>query len=323
MERDKVLKEYQEAVAGVISDFRSNMMEYLMEHAGYLENMVKEGMKLLGEQMKKQEKEYVCFLYFSSLKIDLIDRKYRLLLHGMDARWYLDEEPVEVYVDATELYAPFDKLRNALEEANRGYGGAISIYDIQNLLFEELHYIDTVVCQILRYALRDWEEKGIFDNVPRSPYWLLKWGEYRDRAEFVIQTDRVEKPASAWKKELTKAVHNSEQMVFSYWYKGKCEKKSPKDIDMRFITFEECSVRDIAFKNCNMEGSRFPKSKVINCSFEGCNLSGEDFRSCSFENTSFAGATLTAAIFPAESVPFLEISAEQLQAIIIDRGEKA
>lgn len=322
MEREMALQSYREAVSGKIEIFRGEVEKHLMGHAEYLENMVRSGMELLGEQMEKQKKEYVCFLYFSVLKTDLLRRKYRVLLHGLDMRWYLDDEPAEVYVDADELFAPFDSLWNALEEANRGYGGTVNNYDIQNLLFNELHLIDSMICQILRYRLRDWEEKGIFDKVVRSPYWLLKWGEYRDRAEFIIQTDRVEKPASAWKEELTKTAHSPENMIFSYWYKGNCQGKNPKDLDMRFITFEECIVKDIKFEHCNMEGSRFPKSKISGCRFDGCNLCGADFRKCSFENTSFAGAELKAAIFPAESIPFLDISAEQFQVIYVDRGEQ-
>lgn len=323
MERETALQSYREAVSGKIADFRSNMEKHLMEHAEYLENMVRTAVERLGEQMKKQEKEYVCFFYISVLKADLINRKYRIYLHGLDMRWYLDDEPAEAYVDAEEVFEPFDCLWNVLEEAKGGYGGAVSSYDVQNLLFEELPLMDGMICQILRYRLRDWEEKGIFDQVVRSPYWLLKWGEYRDRAEFLVQTDRVEKSDSAWKEELKKAAHDPEKMVFSYWYKGKCQGKNPTNLDMRFITFEECTIQDVKFENCNMEGSRFPKSKVSGCCFAGCNLSGADFRNCRFENTSFAGAELTSAIFPAESIPFLEISAKQLQEIQIYREEQA
>lgn len=323
MERETALQSYHDAVAEKIEAFRSSMGKHLMEHSDYLENMVKSGMDLLGEQMIKQKKEYVCFLYFSVLKTDLIARKYRVFLHGMDMRWYLDDEPAEAYMDAKELFEPFDRLWNVLEEENNGYGGMVSNYDIQNLLFEELPLMDSTICQILRYRLRDWEKNGTFDKVIRSPYWLLKWGEYRDRSEFLLQTDRVEKPDSAWKNELKKAAHDPEKMVFSYWYKGKYQGKNPQNLDMRFITFEECTLQDLKFENCNMEGSRFPKSKIVGCRFNGCNLSGADFRGCSFENTSFAGAELTSAVLPAESIPFLEISAEQLQVIQIYREEQA
>ena len=321
MDRETALQSYREAVSGKIADFRKYMETYLLERAEYLENMVRTGMELLGEQMEKQEKEYVCYLYFSVLKTDLMDRKYRVLLHGMDMRWYLDEEPAEVYVDARELFAPLDDLRNAIEEANRGYGGAVNSYDIQNLLFDELPLLDSMVCHALRFILREWEEKGIFDKVSRSPYWILKWGEYRDKSEFLLLTDRVEKPASAWKEELAKAKRDPEAMVFSYWYKANLEGRNPEKLDMRFMTLEECMVKNTAFTGCNMEGCRFPKSRMSGCSFAGCNLSGADFRACGFEETSFAGAELTGAVFPAESVPFLGIDAAQLQGIRIYRGE--
>lgn len=78
MERETALQSYREAVSGKIADFRSNMEKHLVEHAEYLENIVRSGMELLGEQMKKQEKEYVCFLYSSVLKTDLIAGKYRI-----------------------------------------------------------------------------------------------------------------------------------------------------------------------------------------------------------------------------------------------------
>lgn len=323
MDRETALQDYRGSVSEAVADFRSNLGEYLIEHAAYMEDIVRTGMELLGKQMEKQGKEYVCFLYFSLLKIDLMQKKYRFYLHGLDMRWYLDDEPAEVYVDAPKLFVPFERLLNVLEEAVKGYGEVINSYDIWNMLFGELPLFNSLICQILRYRLRDWEEKGIFDPVIRSPYWLLKWGEYRDQSEFLLQTERLEKPDTAWKEELAKAAHNSENMVFSYWYKGSCSGKNPKDLDMRFITFDECTIKDMAFENCNMEGSRFPKSKITGCSFAGCSLDGADFRGCSFEKTSFAGATLTNAVFPAQSVPFLDIDAEQLQVIYLDRGNEA
>lgn len=323
MDRETALQDYQKSVEGAVLDFRGSLGAYLTDHAAYMEDMVRTGMQLLGEQMKKQGKEYVCYLYFSLLRVDLLERRYRFYLHGLDMRWYLDDEPAEVYVDATELFVPIEKLLDALEKADKGYGGAINRYDIWNMVFDELPLFNSIICHILRYCLREWEEKGIFDNVARSLYWLVKWGEYRDQSEFLLQTDRVEKPDTAWKEELTRATHKPENMVFSYWYKAACGGKNPKDLDMRFITFEECVVKDMAFENCNMEGSRFPKSKIVGCSFSGCCLTGADFRKCSFEKTSFAGAVLTGAVFPAQSVPFLDIDAQQLQTIYLDRGDEA
>lgn len=323
MDRETALQNYKEAIEEKISTFRSRMGDHVLEHAENLEELVEKAMKLLGDQMVKQGKEYVCFMYFSFLKTDLINRNYRLHLHGLDISWYMDNNPAEVYVDVKELFTPFDELWDDLIQANQGYGVSVNDYDIRNLLFDELTIIDNMICQILRYRLRNWEKKGIFDLVTRSPYWILRWGEYRDQSEILIQTDRVEKEPGVWKEELSKAARRPENLVFSYWYKGIYENRTIQDMDMRFVTFEDSTIQNIVFHNCNLEGSRFPGSKLVGCSFEGCNLWGADFRECTFEQTSFAGAELTAAVFPADSVPFLEISAEQLQVIRLDRGEEA
>lgn len=323
MDRETALKSYHEAVTGKISEFNNHLETSVIEHAETLEQLVKDAMNLLGDQMKKQEKEYVCFLYFSLLKTDFINRRYRFQLQGLDMRWYMDDEPLEIYVDAEKLFKPFNRLWEELTEESQGYGGVINSYDIQNILFEELSYLNSIICQILRYRLRDWEKKEIFASVIRSPYWVLKWGEYRDQSEILVQTDRVEKEVAVWKEQLAKAARKPETLVFSYWYKGIYKGKSPEALDMRFITFEEASLKNIMFQDCNMEGSRFIKCTLTDCTFQGCNLWGADFRGCSFEQTSFEGAELTAAIFPAESVPFLKISAEQLQVIRLEReGEE-
>ena len=215
------------------------------------------------------------------------------------------------------------ELWDALTEDSKGYGGAINRYDITHLIFDQIPVYDTAVSYVLRWRLRDWEKKGIFDSVARTPYWLVKWGQYRDQTETLLQTDRTKKEASEWTEALAKARHKPDRMVFSYWYQGTFEGGSPKEMDMRFITFEECEIKNMDFKDCNLEGSRFVKCTFSDCTFPGCNLWGADFRGCRFERTSFEGAELSAAVFPAESVPFLNISAEQLQVIGLDREEEA
>ncbi len=323
MDRAGALQEYRDAVQERRAEFRKDMAAYLAGQGDELEDVVRTAMKLVGEQMAETGKEYVCTLCISLLKTDLISGRYRFMCHGLDMRWYLDDEPVEVYVEDRELLAPLRQLWGVLEQERQGYGGAVNVYDARNLLFEELPYIDATICSILRWRLRDWEEKGIFDSVPRSPYWMLKWGEYRDRTEILVQTDRVEKDATAWKTEVANAAHEPEALIFSYWYRGTCGGKDCKGLDMRFSTFEEALLDGVAFLECNLEGSRFRKSTLSRCCFDGSNLRGADFRGCSFEGTSFAGANLEAAVFPAESVPFLGIGAEQLQVILLDRGDKA
>lgn len=322
MDREQAILKYREETRKQVEDYRVEMLEHLLERAQQLEDMVKHGMDQLGDNIQEMQKEYVSFFYMSMLKTDLVNRKYRFLLHAMNFQWYLDEELVEVYVDAGDLFEPLSKLWDHLIEESRRYMGVINQYDIQHMLFDELKVIDSTISRILRYRLRDWEKKEIFSNVPLSPYWFLKWGEYRDQTEFIIQTDRVVKEKHVWKEELKKAAHKPETMIFSYWYQGDCEESQIEKLEMMFMVFEECRLVDLKFWHCNLEGSRFTSSSLCRCSFEECNLCGADFTGCSFEQVSFLGSQLTGALFPADSIPFLTLDPEQLQTVLIKREEK-
>lgn len=322
MDREQALVRFQEETADKLQAFRDRMEQHLMEGAGDLEERIKEAMNRLGEKEREQQKEYVSFLYISLLKVDFVKRSYQLLLHAMDHRWYLDENPLEVYFDTGNLLEPLDELWDYLTEESRKYFGAVNSYDIQHLMFDEWKHVEAALCRILRYRLRDWEKKGIFSNVSLAPYWLLKWGEYRDQSEFLLQTERIPREKGSWKKEIRMAVHKPETLVFSYWYQGEYEGNLLDKLDMRFIVFEEAELKKLDFQGCNMEGSRFLNSSLTECSFEGCNLWGADFSGCTFDQVSFQGAELTGALFPAQSIPFLKLDPEQLQVILLKREDQ-
>ena len=323
MEREYALETYQKTAEEIRKRYRESLGPYLTERAKQLETLVKTSMDLLGERMGEMGKEYVSYLYLSVLKTDLLFHRSRLFAHALDVRWYLDEEPAETDIDAGDLLDPLYRLWDELTEAARGSAGAVNRYDVQNLVFEELKALDGMVSGILRWRLRDWEEKKIFSGITLAPCWMLKWGEYRDQTEMLVQTQRVEKEAGAWEKSLKKASRKPETMVFGYWYQETCQGTRAKEIDMRFTVFESCRLQDLAFDHCNLEGSRFVGSHLKDCSFSGCGLQGADFTGCGLEQVSFEGADLTGAIFPAEAVPFLHLDADQLQTIQLKREEEA
>jgi len=321
MERETAIMKFREETAGKMQAYRIQMGQHLLERAEQLERIVKQTMDELGKRMVLQQKEYVSFLYFSLLKTDLANRNYQFLLHAMNHQWYLDEEPLEVYISAGDLFEPLDALWDELIEESRPYMGVINQYDIRSMIFDELKQIDSAISQILRYRLRDWEKKGIFTGVTLAPYWLLKWGEYRDQTEIIIQTDRVVKEKHIWREEIRGAVHKPETLVFSYWYQGEYEQSQLDKLDMKFIVFEESRLHNLQFTECNMEGSRFTNNHLSGCCFENCNLWAADFSGCTFDQVSFTGSELTGAVFPAESVPFLNLAPEQLQVVLLKREE--
>lgn len=323
MEREKALGEFREKAFGELTGYRERMAGHLLERADELTALVQEAAGLLGRQMKERQKEEISFLYGSILKTDLLQGKYRFFFHAMDRRWYLDTQPLEVYVDAGRLLAPFDEMWARLTEESGVWKGVVNAYDVRNIMFEELRYTNAQIAGILRYHLRGWEEDGIFSALSFSSYWLFKWGEYRDRTEFIVHRDRTVKEGVVWKETLKKARYEPEALLYGYWYQGEYEDSDLPERDMRFSVFEECRLEKIRFERCNLEGSRFTDSRLRDCSFTECSLWGADFRGCTFENVTFAGADLTGALFPAKSVAFLHLEPDQLQDIVPVRKEEA
>lgn len=321
MDRERAIKDYQERIAPLIQDFHDKMGLHLREHSEELERIIKGAIDGLGEKMEEQGKEYVSYLYFSILKTDLLCRNYRFLLHAMNLRWYLDDEVIEVYADMGDLMQPFDRLWEALEKENYGYMGAVNRYDIQHIMFRELRKVDAAIAHILRYRFRSWKEKDLFEKVTLSPFWYMKWGEYRDQTEFILYTDQTPKGQEVWEEEIKKVSYQPEALVFSYWYQGDYRGTAIQEADMRFLVFEESKLSDLGFTRCNLEGARFTDTSLDNCKFEDCDLSGADLSSCTFHDVSFSGSEMTDTLLPAESIPFLDLSPEQLQAVLLRRDK--
>ena len=132
MERETAIMKFREETAGKMQAYRIQMGQHLLERAEQLERIVKQTMDELRKRMVLQQKEYVSFLYFSLLKTDLANRNYQFLLHAMNHQWYLDEEPLEVYISAGDLFEPLDALWDELIEESRPYMG-VSINMISGL----------------------------------------------------------------------------------------------------------------------------------------------------------------------------------------------
>ena len=65
MDRETALQNYREAVSRKIAAFRSHMGDSVLEHAEDWEAVVEKAMKLLGEQMEKQGKDFFRSVSFS------------------------------------------------------------------------------------------------------------------------------------------------------------------------------------------------------------------------------------------------------------------
>lgn len=321
MDREQALEQFLEEQREHIVQIRKEFMEELLLHIKELKQIVDKQFILLNQKIKEAEKEVVMFLYFSLLKIDVLHRKYTVILTAQDFRWYLDPETIELSFSIDFLFDPLNKLWDKLLLEQKKYVEKINSYDVRKIIFEELAIYNSSIALALRYAYRDIEEESFYQELPKMSYFCIRWGEYRDKTEIIIQIDREKKTEREWKKELAKTEKKSDQLVFSYWYEGAFSSYDISTKNLQFITFENCSLSECTFDEANLIGAKFLHTKLYKISFARCLLSDVDFSTCKLEQVNFQDADLTNAIFEEEAIPYLPLSPNQLQVIQIKRKE--
>ncbi|MEY8268878.1 pentapeptide repeat-containing protein [Lachnospiraceae bacterium 64-25] len=171
---------------------------------------------------------------------------------------------------------------------------------VGSLVQDEIMVCNQLITHILRFAFRDLEQQEVFKEIGKLPFWVIRWGEYKDYSEIVMQVKREEKGQEAWLERLEQYKENPEALTADYWYRetlalGDCRKKN-----MYFIVFEECTLKGIDFSRADLTGARFLRCRIEKCRFSGANLSQADFEECSFEEDDFGGASLAQTTFSEE-----------------------
>lgn len=95
-----------------------------------------------------------------------------------------------------------------------------------------------------------------------------------------------------------------------------------KDCDLRSSDFNNAMIEDVGFDNSDLSFGNFVNSNFYKVSFKKCNLSNAYFSNAQFEEVNFKGADLSNTIFSREDIPFLHLSPEQLQGILIEGDDE-
>lgn len=95
-----------------------------------------------------------------------------------------------------------------------------------------------------------------------------------------------------------------------------------KGCDLRSSDFNNALLEEVDFDNSNFEIGNFTETNLYKISFKKCNLKNADFTGAQFEKVDFEGADLKNVIFSREDIPFLHLSPEQIQDILIEDGEQ-
>lgn len=316
MIRQEALETFEKYKNTLLQDHKHKFWEHLQKNIDPLKEAVNESIRELKE--KALHKKDIVYFQFSLLRIDMLTRNYTVLLHAYDNMWYLDEDPVSVTLKINFLFDTFNEVWDQLESESKRYVGKINQYDVENTMFQEAIYCNGLIAHSLRFIIKDIEKNEDFVAISKADLWVIRWGEYRDKSEIVIQRDRRKKDQKDWEKALNTLKEKEDHLVASYWYQVDIKDGECKESQLYFIGFEKSHLTDIDFTQASLLGGQFNECEIKRCQFKGAILREADFRGSHFEEVNFEEADLTNAIFSQEKVPYLNLSPEQLQQIIIE-----
>lgn len=320
MTRTEALEHFRLYVNTLWKDYEIHFWEALQKNKDTLEHIVQNGFLRLEQQIQQADKKEIVHFQFSLLRIDLLQNQYTVLLQASNVDWYLDEETISVSLDIGILFETLNYLRDELFSESKKYVGKVNKYDVQELVSEKIMAISPLIAHTLRFILRDIEQNKSFQMIPKADFWVIRWGEYRDQSEIILQVDHYEKTKEDWENALKEIVQKEDSLIYSFWYRLEVKEGYLKNKQLHFIGFEESHLENINFESSAILGARFKKCYLKNCSFKGALLKYSDFRTSHFENVDFSDANLTDAIFSEKDVPYLHLSPQQLQIIHIERS---
>lgn len=325
MTRREAWNKFQVSCAEEQEQLRQAFWGRLMERLGELMQCLYTAFDEIGRQAKEKEKADCVYFLYALQRCDLIERRAVVRLDVTNMEWYLDEEPLSVCFDITFLFQEYFEWQDKLLLNMREYMGKVNQYDVGSLVQDEIMVCNQLITHILRFAFRDLEQQEVFKEIGKMPFWVIRWGEYKDYSEIVMQVKREEKGQEAWLERLEQYKENPEALTADYWYRetlalGDCRKKN-----MYFIAFEECTLKGIDFSRADLTGARFLRCRIEKCRFSGANLSQADFEECSFEEDDFGGANLAQTTFSEEGFQpelFDEKQMDELQIVQKMEAEK-
>ena len=290
----------------------------------YIEILRAEQQQLVEELLEavlKLKKYYpIRVLQFQIMRTDLYQQKYQIEVCGYNKKWYLDEERTTAYVDVTYLFEPFQKLKMELEEESSVYMGAVSSYDINNLVNEFF-----ITC-FNRSATQMRESFFLFDEwllqnqrTYRKPYRVL-WGEYRGRTDILYLQDEYGKEA----KDLLKVCEHDkkEGHQFICFVQSNLKDMKLEKEKFAYLNMKKSNMQEVEFDNCQFGESMFQESVMDWCSyanstFYGCNFSNINgyqiaFPNAVITNSSFEGMKLRRGNFQGAKLVAVDFSKSNL-----------
>lgn len=318
MTRTEALERFKEQHQEEKEELIRNFWNELQEQTDELMLRIYKAFDEIRTQAEEKEKTDLTHFLFSLLRFDLLEGKARVRLDAMDIEWYMDEEPLYAELDITFLFRSFFEWKKKLLLDMREYMGKVNKYDVEHMVQHEIMVCNQLITHLLRFTFRNIEAFEEFQRIPKLPFWVIRWGEYKDYSEIAVWVNREIRSEEEWLDKLLEYEENPRCLLSSYWYRGHYSQGNCSEKVMHFTVFEECYLREIDFGKADLTGARFINCRLEGCSFHGTVLDKTEFSGCVFENNSFQEASMKQAVFTKEGLAAEMFNEEQLEDILLE-----
>ena len=152
MKREEALAKFREEEQNYIDGIKAGFLVKIQENANDIADCLQKVFSDIRTAVEERGKKDIMFIHFSILRIDFLNHIYRFLAQVMDARWYMDTDPVEVTFLLGDCFSAFTEARQKLELDSKKYMGKVNRYDIDNLLMEAGMECNIMLANLLRFV---------------------------------------------------------------------------------------------------------------------------------------------------------------------------
>ena len=271
----------------------------------------------IAEQAQERGKTDRMYFLFGLQRYDLKKNRATVQLDVTGMACYLEEDPLTTQLDITFLFQDYFDWQEKLYQEIKKYQGKVQREDVEALVQEEIMAGNRLLPGILRLAFRNLEEQTCFQQIDKLPFFLIRWGEWREESEIVLRVDRSRRKPEVWQEKLAKYQKDSGILEAGHWYQmhlsgGDCQRKQ-----MYFTTFEDCVLEGIDFSQAGLWGARFLRCHLRGCNFTGADLRQAEFADCQWEENQFLSADLEQAVFSEEGFPLEAFEESQLKVLFV------
>ncbi len=285
MDRKTALEKLGQSFEAEKAALTQCFIEQMERHLDALVGEIYSAIQTMGET------DSVQMIQIQVMRTDVYQGKSRIIICGYNENWYLDENHWQSEVEAAYLYEPFAEMERRLAKGLSAYMGAVTDYDVRNLVCE--HFIKCFSEQAARvrnhFALFDeWAEtQGLVLSVP----YRVLWGAYREHVETLFYMDKKQKGTKEFRTEL------KDNNLFRSFVESSVSDTEICGKNFAFLNMKSSALERALFTKCVFGQSLFIRASVQWCQFRQCMFYGcnwiqtdgyqMDFNDAQIVNTAF------------------------------------